>query len=470
MSAVSVPDLQSQVLVDEILTKSKATPVYLSEVSVVGGDSFSNGFFNVLLAPLLKKSDYTLSQLLDSIDASRAALQKTDIFQSVSATIRSKGNVIIPKIPKYGSDDPIAAQVIINLQPIKLNSNAGFIRFNTEDYLSLDFNYLNNNFNQNAEMVDVGVSFTPYKPNDSVVANAKFVSSLSNPSIRLFIDAFNANQNNQQWLQSSEKSWGGVIGLLYKLPYANALTGVSFSERTIHDVQETASETVKHSVGDYSKLSIINQLSYTNVDYVNNETKNFPANGLTLDVNKELSFNRELYNPEDNTGNFAKVSASLNLFKSFFNKAITAHGSISAGSIWANGPVHVSDRFYLGGYSSFRGFAKNSVNPEGGALFYNLGATVYTKIPQLIKGTRTANNDLRFYATGAIANISDSLIATGTPGVATFGLGIAYLNPWASLDLGYYVSSRLGDSAQSTLGIKDGLQFSVAIGGSNRSA
>ncbi|KAG7196138.1 uncharacterized protein KQ657_000150 [Scheffersomyces spartinae] len=466
MSVGSVSDIQSQLLLDEILTKSKAQPVYLNEVTVVGGDSFSNGFYKVLLAPLLSKSDYTLSQLMESIEASRTALQKTDVFQSVNAVIRSKGNAILPKVPKYGNDDPISALVIINLQPIKLNSNAGFIRFNSQDYLSLDFNYVNNNCNKNAEMVDLGVSLTPYKPNNSMVSNAKFVSHLNNPSIRLLVDSFYANQENQEWLQSSEKSWGGIIGLLYKLPNANALTGVSFSERTIHDVQDTASDVVKKAVGDYTKLSIVNQLSYANIDYINNKTKNFPANGVTLDVNKEITFNRELYSSDHNKGNFAKVSGSLNLFKSFFNNAITAHGSVSAGSIWGNGPVHVSDRFYLGGYNSFRGFAKNAVNPEGGALFYSLGTTLYTKIPQIIKGTRTANNDLRFYVSSAVANISDNWVTSSSPDVVTFGLGIAYLNPWASLDLGYYISSRLDKYSESTIGIRDGFQFSVSIGGS----
>lgn len=475
-------ELLTQLMTQDILTRSGSQPIYLSKIEVNGGETFTAEFFKKLLSPLVEKSDYTLTQLVDSIAVSQDKLVKTNVFKNIGVSLHSDYTALYPKnVTNYNKEKPLSTKVIFDLLTINLNIGEGFLNVNSEDNMNVKLNYLNNNFNENAELVNIGVDYNPYKPNDHLITNAQFLASLNNPSYKFIIDLFHSQQNNKSWQQASEGSTGGLIGLQYnKSSYLSILTGLSLAKRTVHDIDDAAADEVKFFAGDYLKSSIVNQLAFSNVSYLNQITKNFPISGTSLALSNEISTNQEQENPL-NQASFIKSSASLNLFQSFFNNNITTNLGADFGGIYthSNAQVHISDRFYLGGYNSFKGFSRNALNTNGGLQFYKLNATVYAKLPSFIyhphkpSATNTLSledgfgfeaNPLRLYASGTVANLSDNILES--PAASSVGLGLRYFNHWANFDIGYFIAKRHGE--QSAQGIKNGLQFSLSVGGSNR--
>ncbi|ABN68113.2 SAM50-like protein [Scheffersomyces stipitis CBS 6054] len=480
----SSSDLRSRLITEEVLGTSGTRPLYVSSIEVNGGETFSAEFFKKLLTPLIDRSDYTLNQLVDTIGITQDKLNKTNVFKDIAVSLHSDYTALIPSTVKnYNKETPVSTKVVFDLQSINLNIGEGFLNFNNQENLTLNLDYLNNNFNDNAELVNIGVNYNPYKPNDHLITNTKFLANLNNPSFKFLIDLFHSQQNNQTWQQSSEGSTGGLIGLQYNqsktLTY---LTGLSFARRTIHNIDDAAADELKFFAGDFLKSSIISQVAYSDVEFLNSFTKNFPTNGLKFVLSNEISSNQEQENP-DNHAAFLKSSLSLNYYKSFLNNAITTEFSSDFGGIYSssNGPVHISDRFYLGGVDSFRGFCRNAVNINGGSSFYKLSGTIFSQLPPFIhpvaKGSAVDKklddgfgheaNPLRFYATGSIGNVSDNMLEDDS-GVSSVGIGLRYFNYWANFDVGYFLAKRYGTDAGDS-GIKDGLHLSISIGGSNRS-
>lgn len=476
-------DLLTSLIAHDILTSSSTQPIYLSSVEVIGGETFSSDFFKKLLGPLVEKSDYTLNQLVENITVSRDRLIKADVFKNIGVSLHSDYSATIPDILKYNKDLLIPTKVIFDVEASNLNVGDGFLNLNNDDNLNVNLNYLNNNFNENAESVNFGVNYNPYKPNQHLIANAKFLANLNDPSLKFLFDLFNTHQNNQTWQQASEKTTGGLIGLQYtnKLKNLYMLTGLSLAKRTIHDIKDGAQDDLKYYAGDYLKSSIVHQLVYSKLSYLNNITKNFPTNGYNVIVSSEISSNQEQENINNQAG-FCKSTISTNLFTSSSNKCFTAHLFNDFGGIYSpsSNSVHVSDRFYLGGFNSFKGFSKNSINSNGGNQFFKSGLTLYAKVPSFIYSSHknaAANipsledgvgheaNPLRLYAAGFFGNVSDNILEDKCV-ASSVGCGIKYINHWANFDIGYFISQRHNSDSQ--IGLKDGFQFSVSIGGSNR--
>ncbi|KAK6458822.1 SAM50-like protein [Scheffersomyces xylosifermentans] len=477
------PDFRSRLIAEEVLSTSATRPIYLSSIEVNGGETFSNEFFKKLLTPLIDRSDYTLTKLVDAINVTEDKLIKTNVFKDIVVSLHSEYTALIPSsIKNYNKETPVSTKVIFDLTSINLNIGEGFLNFNNEENLNLNLDYLNNNFNENAELVNIGVNYNPYKPNDHLITNTRFLANLNNPSFKFLIDLFHSQQNNQSWQQASEGSTGGLIGLQYnKSRNLNILSGLSLARRTIHNIDDAAADELKFFAGDFLKSSLVNQIVYSNLSFLNHVTKNFPTNGLSFVVSNEISSNQEQENPNNHSA-FIKSSISVDYFKSFFNNRITTALSTDFGGIYSsspNGPVHISDRFYLGGVNSFRGFTRNAINTNGGTQFYKLSGTLFASLPSWVHptakvvpdstyddGTGYEANPLRFYATGAVGNVSDNILEDDS-GASSIGFGLRYINYWANFDVGYYFAKRYGTDIGSA-GIKDGLHFSVSIGGSNR--
>ena len=90
-------DLQSQLLTQDLLSRSSSQPIFLSSVEVVGGDTFSREFFGRILRPLVDESDYTLGRLLENVDSSRDKLVKSNVFKSVAVSLQSDYLALVPK-------------------------------------------------------------------------------------------------------------------------------------------------------------------------------------------------------------------------------------------------------------------------------------------------------------------------------------------------------------------------------------
>lgn len=469
----SSKDLLTQIVTKDILNRSGSQPIYISAVEVVGGQSFSDVFFKNLLSPVVDSNECTFKQLVDRLGFCHEKLMKIGVFKDANVSLHSDYTVDSSKISStLSSEKLIPTKIIFDLKTINLNTGDAFLNINNEDNLNLKLNYLNNNFNENAEVVNIGVNYNPYKPNEHLIANAKFLANLKNPSFKFLADIFNTHQNNHQWLSCAERTSGGVMGLQYVKDNLSVFSGLSITRRAVHDIDDAASDEVKFYGGDFLKSSFVNQICYSNLKFLNGATRNFPTNGLNLSISNEISSNQEQENVQ-NQHAFTKTSVSMNFFKSFFGDTITTEMFKNFGFIHTgNDSIHISDRFYLGGQNNLKGFNKNSINEVGGLQFYFAGTTIYSRLPKFFfdhkafLNNKNEPNPLRVYATGMVGNVAENIFELNS-GAASAGIGLKYVNNWAKFDLGYYYSTRIGTNDNSA-GLSDKFQFSVSIGGSNR--
>lgn len=468
--APSMSDLHAQILKQDAFEDLKTKPVYLAKVEVNGGDRFTREFFNKLLTPLVEQSDYTFSQLLEKADQSYVNLEKTQVFKQISPSFHIDYILPVPEKPSYNIEKPIVAKVIFDLEPAEISAGEASLGFNSEDNLVVDLGYVNNNFNHNAELVNIGVNYRPYKPSEHLVSTMRVVSNLRNPTFKFILDLYNSHDNNQLWQQNSSRATGGVIGVSW-LNLANTFSvfnGLALTKRTIYDIDDGAQDSLKVFGGDYLKSSIVSRLAYSNVGHLGS-SHSFPASGISATLSNEICLDQEQEVTTNNLTVFVKTATTFNLYKSFLNNALTAHFFKEAGAIYTSSTsgsgIHLADRFYLGGFSSFRGFARNSVNEQGGSQFYKAGLTLYSKLPTLIPDKYAVEpNPLRLYATGAVGSVGDNVFKDD--GVFSAGVGLKFFNKWAHLDAGYYVSQRLNSS--NTYGVRDGFQLEISLGGTTR--
>ncbi|KAF6068974.1 hypothetical protein FOB64_003611 [Candida albicans] len=451
------PDLKSKLIEEQYLQESNNLPIYLTKIEVVGGESFSNQFFQNLLSPILQNGDLTFIQLVNKIKSSQSKLIETGIFDKVAIQILPDNfySLSSNKIKSYNNEPSLLTKVLIDLSAINLSNNQGFFNFNNEEYLNLKLNHINHNF----------------------------------------------NENNETWQDTKQEIIGGKLGLLYGNSTTNDLsvfTGFQLLKRNLINLDDGNFDSIKFFNGQFLKSSILNQLKYQKIEYLHDQSKNFPKNGYELLFNGEISSNQEQLNT-NNLNEFIKTDLSINLYKSLFNEFFTTKFQAQLGGIYSFNnnnndsnnnnkltPIHPSDKFYLGGYNSFPGFSKNSVELQGGDQYYKLQTTLYSKIPTLLYappppsastiglGNEQDLNPLRIYATGIIGNVVNSSKANlleDENGAISYGFGLKYFNNWANFDIGYFFSKRLAfnndTNSVNTAGIKDGLHFSISIGGSN---
>lgn len=468
--ANSTSDLHAQILKQDAFEDLRSQPVYLSKVEVNGGDRFTREFFNKLLTPLVEQSDYTFAQLLEKTDHSYINLQKTQVFKQIVPSFHVDYILPVPERLSYNREKPIIAKVIFDLELADISMGEASLGYNSEDNLVVDLGYVNNNFNHNAELVNIGVNYRPYKPSEHLVSTMRVVSNLRNPTFKFILDLYNSHDNNQVWQQNSSKATGGVIGVSY-LNLAKTFSvfnGLALTKRTIYDIDDGAHDSLKVFGGDYLKSSIVSRLAYSNVGYLGS-SHSFPASGISASLSNEICSDQEQEITSNNLTAFVKTASTVNLYKSFLNNALTAHFFKEAGAIFTNATsgsgIHLADRFYLGGFNSFRGFARNSVNDHGGIQFYKAGLTLYSRLPTLIPNKFDSEpNPLRLYATGAVGSVGDNVLKDD--GVFSAGVGLKFFNKWAHLDAGYYVSQRLNSS--NTYGVRDGFQLEISLGGTTR--
>ncbi|KAG5418602.1 hypothetical protein I9W82_004130 [Candida metapsilosis] len=478
----SNPDLRTKLIEQDVLQESKLQPIYLTRVEVNGGEDFSYQFFNKLLSPLLVTGDYTLGQLTSKINQSYHHIKDTGVFDDVHVVLEPDYYSNIPaNITSFNSEKSLPTKVVFDVSNVNLNINQTFFNFNNEEYINLKLNHIDNNFNENAESVAVGVDYTPYKPYDHLLTNLKFVSGLKDPKFKFLIDVGYHTRDDLGWQNFfKQNQLGGKIGLRYRTERDfDSFTGFQLLKRNLFDIDDGAHDELKFFSGDFLKLSVLNKFKYEHIGYLDYATKDFPIKGGKVIGETELSSVQE-QNNASNRGEFVKSQVSFDLYKSLFDNYITTKLQGELGGIFtfnSKFPIHPLDKFYLGGYNSFAGFKKNSIEQQGGLQFYKLQATIFTKIPHFLYSPKlnsensqmlVESNPLRLYATGIIGNcipVQNKMFWNDVNPAVSYGFGLKYFNRWVNLDIGYYFSQKVG--VQHFDGVKNGLHFSISIGASD---
>ncbi|KAM9921477.1 hypothetical protein OXX80_012165 [Metschnikowia pulcherrima] len=456
-------NLQLQIFQDGAINDSKSYPIYLNKVEVNGGDSLSRQFFSKLLSPLVKESDYTLVHLIEKVNQSANNLRRTGVFGEVKPSLHADYTHVRPLSRSYNLENPIVTNVIFDLESKDSSTGNFSLGFNDEDNLIVNLGYDNNNFNHNAEAVKFGVNYRPYKPSERLVSTMRLESFLKCPAFRFVLDLHNAHDNNQTSFQHARKALGGVMGIFYANEDGSisVFNGFSLIRRSTSLPEEISKDQHQSFGGDFLKSSIVTRLMYNKTrtmgDYIND--------GIRSRLNNEIAIDQKQTGVHEAQNTFVKTEGSLDLYKSLMENRITANIFMNSGIIFggvSSDHVHVSDRFYLGGSDSFKGFSRNAVNEEGGLQFYKFGATAFGKIPSFLRPANFSSPDpMRMYVTGMVGNVGYDI--TREKGVMSVGIGLRYTNQMVKMDAGYYFSQRLGSSSDH--GVKDGFKLELTLGG-----
>lgn len=460
-----ITEFQYEILKLNSLNNANSQPVYVTKVEVNGGNNFSRQFFSKLLAPVVENSDYTLAQLLAHVNEAKDNLTKTQVFSKVVPSLHIDYTHPTPKAKSYNKDQSLLTNVVFDIESNEQKRGEVYLDFNTEDNLAVNLGYFNNNFNRNAELVQIGINYRPYKPSEHLILKIRMDSSLRDPSFKFVTELYNTHENNQLWQHGSSKSLGGLIGVIY----ANArntmtiFNGLGLNRRTLYDFDETeALAAAKRFSGDFLKSSIVTKLTYSSFG---SEEPTLPSNGMKFSASNEIVSEQDQLNLNRKSASWIKSSANFDLYKSFGNGTYTTHFFGEGGNVSSPDAsrVHVSDLFYLGGFGSLPGFSRNSVNVNGGTQYYKVGSTLYSRLPFANK-LEHDKNPLRCFVTGMVGNVSDNLFKDS--GVASTGVGLRYFNRWVKLDAGYYLALRL--NSEHDIGVRDGFQFEISIGGASQ--
>ncbi|CCH41288.1 Outer membrane protein assembly factor yaeT [Wickerhamomyces ciferrii] len=470
------------------LNNQTTKPVELKKIEIEGGE-FSDNYYNSLLNPILSTSQaIPLKDLNSELIKLREHLQYSGLFKDISINVDLDENSLI-KISKNdffhekGESIPIIAKIKLNQIPqFKFSSYS-----TSTDYdASTGFRYLDPNFLKNASslLIDINLNYDPLnKTLNKKIWDLTILTPFKNsPSYRAIFNPIISSIDAKSWASHTQFSRGGFLGIQKNLSLDKnnfiLTNGVSIINRTIGDISNSASDSIRADAGDDVKIGIISNLKYDSIEKIGS----FPINGVKFDLTNEFSgFNNSIdsisQNKEDSELNkFNKSVLKFENYKSFLNNNFTTLFDFQIGSIHSldsNKSIHINDRFHLGGNESLKGFHLNSVGLKngndyiGGSSFFKTGLTFFSKIPNIsnksplrlynyinIGDNFNYNNNLEFLQ--KLTQNSGDLIKNSA--IST-GLGLAYKSPNAVLDLSYNfpLSDRSQDNA------KPGLSFSVAL-------
>lgn len=467
-----------------VLNTQTTKPVELKKVEITGGE-FSDSYYESILYSLLnEKKVFPLKDLTEQLASLKEKLEYSGLFKDISINL-DLDKSSTTKLNKHDLliEGAIPVNAKIDLTQIPIYKFSSYSSSTDYDAAS-GIRYLDPNFLKNAStlLVDVNVNYDPFQKTlnrkiwDLTILtpfrNSPSLKAVLNPCIS-FIDA-------KTWASHTQFSKGGFIGVQKTWLSTKGDTiltnGVSVTHRNIGDVLNSASDPVRNDAGDDFKLGFQSNLRYDSRNYLGT----FALNGVKLDLTNEFAgFNSVDSNSNEKELELNKFNKTLFKFegaKSFFNNNFTAALDFNAGSILTlesnkNDRIHITDRFFLGGLTSLKGFHLNSVGLKngndyiGGTSFFKGAFTFFSRIPNTSK-----NSPLRLYNfinLGDVYNFKNfdnfrELAASGDlikkSAIAT-GVGLAYKSNNAVVDLSYSIplSDRNQDNA------KPGLSFSVAL-------
>lgn len=468
-----------------VLNNQTTKPVELKKVEISGGE-FSDSYYESLLSPLLNQKVFALKDLKSELVQLRERLEYSGLFKDISVNVDLDKSSTL-KLTKHDLlvEGPLPVTAKVNLTQVPIFKFSSYS--SSTDYdAAAGVRYLDPNFLKNAStlLVDINVNYDPFNKTvnrkiwDLTILTpfqkSPSVKAVLNPSISL-IDA-------KSWASHTQYSKGGFIGIQKTWLSTKGDTfftnGVAVTHRNVGDVSNSASDAIRTDAGDDFKIGFQSNLRFDTRKFLSR----FALEGVNFDVTNEFSgFNSVDSIPKSNEKDvelkkFNKTVFRFEGVKSFLNDTFTASLDFNAGSVFTldsnkNDKLHITDRFFLGGITTLKGFHLNSVGLKsgndyiGGSSFYKAGFTFFSRIPNT-----PVNSPLRLYN---FINLGDNfnfnsldefkkLASTGdivkNSAIAT-GVGLAYRSNNAVVDLSYNIplSDRSQDNA------KPGLSFSVAL-------
>lgn len=221
---------------------------------------------------------------------------------------------------------------------------------------------------------------------------------------------------------------------------------------------KNAADAYLFQAGDDSKETIGHSISFDSRDMMTT-----PTTGSLLRISNELALKK-----------FVKSQLEIVKAKSFFTKDfITTIATLRAGYIKNISsdyyPVHLSDKFHIGGVNDVRSFQSSGLGPRdlnqsiGGDTFLSYGLSLFSRLPY--QKWTDSNFRLHYYLNGGKSiNHNDSTLKQTyrrlleNPSIS-MGIGILYKHPSARFELNFGVPI----ACHPTDIFSKGFQFGVGV-------
>nr|CAG8527105.1 5896_t:CDS:10 [Entrophospora candida] len=412
-------DIVSQLKKEEAIRKlidlvndTKDLPLYINLIKLDGVKKTRRNFLEQIFNPILKAR--TLGSIIDEIHISIDKLYRLDIFNNFDVLLDT-------------SNDPLAQKDAIDVLLSVKENKRFFIKTGTEignDSGSANLSLTVRNLFGGAETLEAYMATSTQTSHIFQFCLATPING--NPDSKIDISAFRMTKSNQSYsshdeiLKGSALRWRGISKLgFHELNYG-------FIWRQICNINNDATLSIRESAGHSLKSSISHTFIYDSRDDIM-----LPSTGYYLKLFQEV----------------AGFGGDVNFIKSEIENQINyplGKGFIFSASL-RNGILYplkdkskISDRFFLGGAQSVRGFSLNGLGPRedkkdslGGDIYLAGGVSLFTPLPKLrkypVKGHLFINGGslIEFDPRRNFLNNFNNL--TKTPSISG-GIGIAYRN------------------------------------------
>lgn len=369
--------------------------VYINDVIISGNDKTLDRVVrrNVLLAP---GEEYEMSK----IQRSKNAMLRTGYFESVD-------------IQEERIDEE-RVNLLVKVKEGKTGEFAFGLGYGSYDGIMGSASIKERNI--------FGTGLTTGISLDKSEVATSYRLNLYNPAIfdSEYSLATDIYQNNYESYDYTETSTGfSVVGGRNVLEDLDLTLGYAFQETKLSDFDNPALENFYHAYyyGTYTKSSLSPGFSYDSTD-----AYFFAKNGIRATANAE-------YAGLGGNAKFIKYQGSFNYYKSaehWIDLDLIFRYRARAGFIQDKGYLPISEKFYLGGVNSVRGYESRSITPYdnnnlrigGKQFFYNTVELSYNPF-ETLQMRFTA-----FYDYGTIGQNSINEIKRSSA-----GLGIEWVSP-----------------------------------------
>ncbi|CAG8595900.1 745_t:CDS:10 [Paraglomus occultum] len=428
----------------DLVNDSSGEPFYIQSCRIFGAKKTRQSLFKAVISPTFEAR--TFGELIDEVRIAADKLNRLDIFKYVDVLLDTCEDGFAP---------PEALDMVIAVE----EKPRYWIRTGTEignDAGSANISLNIRNVFGGAETLEAFMSANTQTSHVFEFCLAKPING--NPDYKIDASAFSLTKNNQIYsshdeiLRGAALRWRGRSRLgLHELSY-----GITW--RQVSNIAQNATLSIRESAGHSLKSSITNTFTRDARDDVM-----LPSKGYYLKLAQE----------------FAGIGGDVDFFKHELESQVNFHlgkGFILSASL-RNGLLYpldgqrskISDRFFLGGAQSIRGFKLNGIGPRedkkdslGGDLYVAGGASLFTPLPRLgnypVKGHFFVNggNLLQLNQRARLRSNINQL--TKTPSISA-GVGIVYRSSIVRLEVNFCLPLV----TTATDKVKKGLQLGLGI-------
>ncbi|KAF0515526.1 surface antigen-domain-containing protein [Gigaspora margarita] len=425
---------------NDLVYETRGFPFYIHSFRINGTKRTRQALLESVIYDALQAR--TLGTVIDEVRVAADKLRRLDIFQYVDVFLDS-------------SNDPRALDVILSVE----EKSRFWIKTGTEignDAGSANISLNVRNAFGGAESLEAYMSAGTQTSHVFEFCLAKPING--NPDSRVDISAFSLTKNNQIYSSHDEVMRGIALKwrVFSRIGYHEL--GYGSTWRQICNISPEATLSIRESAGHSLKSSVTHTLIRDKRDDLM-----LPSKGYYIKLFQEFA---GLGGDVNFIKNEIESQANFPLGKGFIFSASLRNGFLYT----LNGQQSkISDRFFLGGAQSIRGFKLNGIGPReekkdslGGDLYIAGGVSLFTPLPKLskypVKGHLFLNGGSLLQMNPSQRILSSFFSLTRAPSVST-GVGIVYRSSILRLEVNFCLPLVATTSDKLKKGLQLGLGF-----------